>query len=185
MKFSATELNGVFVLETERRADDRGFFARTFCCRELETYGVVFQAVEACAAYSHAAGILRGLRYQVVPALQRTLVRCTRGSVFYVAVDFRPGSSTYLQHVGVELSEDNQRALFVPAMMAQGHQALLDGTEVTWWVDQDHSAGCERGVRYDDSRLGVRWPLPVTWAGTKDEAWPAIAAHKHPVEVCD
>ena len=111
------------------------------------------------------------MHYQVTPACETKLVRCISGAIYDVIVDMRPDSSTYLQHIGVELSAQNRRALYVPEMFAHGYQALTDGAEVVYQVGEFYTPGYERGLRYDDPVLGIDWPIPVSEISAKDAAW--------------
>src|SRR5829696_6404953 len=127
MRFVETSLKGAFILELEERPDDRGFFARTFCASEFAGHGLKPVVAQCNLSFNHRAGTMRGMHYQVPPAAETKLVRCTRGAVYDVIVDLRPESPTYLKHVGVELTADNRRQLYVPEMFAHGYQALTDG----------------------------------------------------------
>jgi dTDP-4-dehydrorhamnose 3,5-epimerase len=174
MKISTTAIPGVAVLDLELREDERGFFARTFCREEFLAAGLE-PLVEQCnLSYNHAAGTLRGMHYQVEPAPEAKLVRCTRGAVVDQIVDMREGSPTYLQHVSVELTADNRRALYVPPFFAHGYQTLVAGTEVVYQVSGAYVPGTERGLRYDDPALGLTWPVPVTSVSAKDRQWPLL-----------
>lgn len=174
MIFAETELRGAFTIEVEPREDERGLFARTFCARDFEAHGLKPAVAQANLSHNHLAGTLRGLHYQLPPAAETKLVRCTRGAILDVIVDLRPGSPTFLQHVAVTLSAANRRALYVPELFAHGYQALEDDTEVVYQVGEFYTPGFERGLRHDDPRLGIRWPLPVSAISDKDRAWPLL-----------
>ncbi len=174
MVFRETALPGVFIVDLERREDSRGFFARAFCAREFERHGVEARVAQANISFSRHKGTVRGLHYQVPPAAETKLVRCVRGAIWDVVVDLRPDSETYLQHLGVELSADNRRALIVPGLVAHGTQTLTDDAEMLYLVSEFYTPGCERGLRHDDPVLGIRWPLPVTVISDKDAAWPLL-----------
>lgn len=178
MIFTETKLGGAFVIDPEFREDERGFFARTFCQHEFAAHGLKVDVAQANLSFNHRAGTLRGLHFQRPPAAETKLVRCTRGAIVDVIVDLRPGSPTYLQHVAVELSEDNRRALYVPELFAHGYQTLTDGAEVTYQVGEFYTPGAEGGLRYDDPRLGIAWPLPVTVISDKDAAWPLLTTEE-------
>jgi dTDP-4-dehydrorhamnose 3,5-epimerase len=175
MIFTETKLKGAFIIELEERKDVRGGFARTFCAREFEAHGLTANIAQANLSYNHKAGTLRGMHYQVPPAAETKLVRCTRGRIYDVIVDLRPASATYLQHFGIELSEDNRRALYVPELFAHGYQTLTDGAEAVYQVSEFYTPGHERGLRYSDPALAIRWPLPVTVISDKDANWPLLA----------
>ncbi|GAA5534554.1 dTDP-4-dehydrorhamnose 3,5-epimerase [Deinococcus aluminii] len=179
MIFTETKLPGAFIIDLEVREDDRGGFARTFCREEFAAHGLKPDVVQANLSYNHRAGTLRGMHYQLPPAAETKLVRCTRGAILDVIVDLREDSPTYLQHVAVELTAENRRALYVPELFAHGYQALTDGAEVVYQVGEAYTPGFERGLRHDDPRLGLTWPLPVTVISPKDAAWPLL----EPLEV--
>src|SRR5690606_27465164 len=121
-----------YIVELEERSDDRGFFARAFCVNEFQANGLKPEVVQANISFNHRKGVLRGMHYQVDPAPETKFIRCINGAVYDVIVDMRPGSPTYLQHIGVELSAENRRALFVPQMFAHGFQTLTDNAEVLY-----------------------------------------------------
>ena len=172
MIFSATGLSGSVLVDLELREDDRGGFARTFCRQEFVDAGLE-PLVEQCnLSYNHRAGTLRGMHYQVVPATEAKLVRCTAGAISDVIVDMRVDSATYLRSYAVELTAANRRALYVPPMFAHGYQALTDGAEVTYQVSVAYTPGTERGLRHDDPALALSWPLPVSVISEKDAGWP-------------
>ena len=174
MIFSSTGLPGVTLIEIETREDERGFFARTFDRAEFQRAGLD-PVVEQCSvSYNRRAGTVRGLHYQVAPAVESKLVRCTRGAVLDVVVDVRRDSPTYLQSFAVELSADNRTALYVAPMLAHGFQTLADGTEVSYQMSEAYTPGTDRGLRYDDPALGLQWPLPVAVVSDKDTAWPLV-----------
>lgn len=176
MNFHETPLQGAFVVELEERSDERGFFARTFCAREFEEHGLKPTVAQANVSFNHAQGTLRGMHYQVPPAAETKLVRCTRGSIYDVIIDLRPGSPSYLKHFGVELTEHNRMALYVPEMFAHGYLTLSPGAEVVYQVGEFYTPGYERGIRFDDPAFAILWPAPVTLLSPKDESWPAFDA---------
>ncbi len=174
MKFTETKLKGAFILDLEPREDSRGFFARTFCQKEFEAHGLKPIVAQCNCSFNHKKGTMRGMHYQLPPAAETKLVRCTRGAVYDVIVDLRPDSPTYLQHIGVELSEHNRRQLYVPEMFAHGYLTLTDGAEVAYQVGEFYTPGCERGIRYDDPALKIEWPIPIEVISEKDASWPAF-----------
>ena len=171
MIFTETKLKGAFVLDLERREDDRGFFARTFCQNEFTAHGLKPAIAQANVAFNKRKGTLRGMHFQFPPQAETKLVRATRGAILDIIVDLRPESPTYLQHVAVELSADNHRALYVPERFAHGYQALEDGTETTYQVGEFYAPGSEGGLSPFDPKLGLTWPLPVSVISPKDAAW--------------
>lgn len=178
MIFTKTNLDGVLVLELERREDERGFFARAWCKEEFAAHGLNTQWVQANVGFTKKAGTVRGLHYQLAPYGEAKLLFCPKGAVFDVAVDVRPSSPTFKQWMGVELSEDNHKLFYVPEGFAHGYQALADNTELFYMVSQFYTAGYERGARWDDPAFRIEWPANVTIVSEKDKAWPDFAAEK-------
>lgn len=175
MIFTETPLKSAFIIDLERREDSRGYFARAFCQREFAEHGLKPVIAQANVAFNVSKGTLRGMHFQFPPAAETKLVRCTRGAILDIIVDLRPESPTYLQHVAVELSEDNGRALFVPERFAHGYQVLRDKTETSYQVGEFYTPGSEGGLRFDDPRLKLTWPLPVAVISEKDEAWEPLS----------
>lgn len=171
MIFQETKLKGAFVIDLDLRGDNRGAFARTFCMKEFEEHGLKSTVAQCNLSFNHKAGTLRGMHYQVPPAAETKLIRCTKGAIYDVIIDLRPDSPTYLQHFGIELTADNRTALYVPELFAHGYQALTDGAEVVYQVGEFYTPGYERGIRYDDPAFGIQWPMPVTVISDKDAAW--------------
>ena len=158
MRFLPTELPGVFVLEQERHEDERGWFARVWDGEELARHGLEPALAQCSASYSAAKGTLRGLHWQIPPFAETKLVRCTRGALWDVAVDLRPGSPTFLRWVGVELTPENGRTLYVPRGCGHGFLTLADETEVSYAISAAYSPGHARGARWDDPAYAIRWP---------------------------
>jgi dTDP-4-dehydrorhamnose 3,5-epimerase len=179
MIFTETPLAGAFVIDLERLEDERGFFARTFCMLEFEEHGLERFTAQCNLSFNKRAGTVRGMHYQLPPATEGKLVRCTNGAIYDVIIDLRPKSPTYLRHFGVRLDDANRRSLYVPPLFAHGYQALSDGAEVSYQVSEFYSPGQERGLRYDDPAIGIEWPLPVTVISAKDAAWQPIRS-PHP-----
>jgi dTDP-4-dehydrorhamnose 3,5-epimerase len=174
MIFTETKLKGAFILDLERREDNRGFFARAFCQNEFTAHGLKPVIAQANLAFNKVKGTVRGMHFQIPPAAETKLVRCTRGGIVDIIVDLRPESPTYLQNVSVELNEDNFRALYVPERFAHGYQVLRDNTETSYQVGEFYSPPNERALRYDDPRLELSWPLPVTQISDKDKVAPLL-----------
>jgi dTDP-4-dehydrorhamnose 3,5-epimerase len=171
VRFTPAEIEGAFIVDLEPHSDERGFFARVFCRDELERRGLNPLVAQVNMTFTARKGTIRGLHYQVAPAAETKLIRCTRGAIYEVIVDLRPDSPSYLRHLGVELTADNRRALYVPELCAAGAQALTDGAEALYHVSGAYTPDCERGVRYDDSAFGINWPLAVSSLSAKDAAW--------------
>lgn len=171
MKFIETALAGAFIIELESRDDNRGFFARTFCQHEFEAHGLNPVVAQTNVAFNKHRGTVRGMHFQYPPFAETKLVRATRGSIVDMIVDLRPESPTYGNHVVVELSADNHRALYVPQRFAHGYQALEDATETSYQVGEFYAPGTEGGLSPFDPGLALSWPLPVTEMSEKDRAW--------------
>ncbi|HJQ98699.1 MAG TPA: dTDP-4-dehydrorhamnose 3,5-epimerase [Candidatus Polarisedimenticolaceae bacterium] len=175
MIFTKTPLAGAYIIDLDRKEDSRGYFARAFCQKEFAEHGLKPVIAQANVAFNKKKGTLRGMHFQFPPAAETKLVRCTRGAIVDIIVDLRPESPTYLQHISVELNEDNARALFVPERFAHGYQVLRDATETSYQVGEFYTPGTEGGLRYDDPRLNLTWPLPVAVISEKDEVWKPLS----------
>ena len=153
LRFIETRLTGAFQIELEPHRDERGFFARTFCAEEFAAHRIQVTVAQCNVAFNELQGTLRGLHYQIAPTAESKLIRCTRGAIYDVIIDLRSESPTYLQHVSVELNEDNHRALYVPERFAHGYQVLADKTETSYQVGEFYSPPNERALRWDDPLL--------------------------------
>lgn len=175
MIFEETKLPGAFVIELERREDDRGFFARTWCANELSEHGLNTQLVQANMSWNPRQGTLRGMHFQRAPHAETKVVRATRGSILDVIIDLRAESPTFKQWIGVELSADNGRALYVPEGFAHGFQTLVPDCEVHYLVTAFYEPAAEGGVRWDDPAFGIEWPDPANaFLSEKDASWPSF-----------
>ena len=172
MLFSETPLSNAFVIDLEQKPDSRGFFARSFCAAEFEAHGLKPVVAQCNLSFNHRRGTLRGMHYQVPPAAEAKLVRCTRGAIYDVIVDLRPESPTYLRWESVELRAGEHRMLYVPERFGQGFITLEDETEVTYQVSAPYTPEAGDGIRYDDPALGIEWPLDVRVISEKDRSWP-------------
>jgi len=179
MIFTETKLKGAYIIDIEQREDSRGFFARAFCQKEFEAHGLKPLIAQANVAYNVRQGTLRGMHFQFPPASETKVVRCTRGAIVDIIVDLRPESATYLEHIAVELTADNHRALYVPERFAHGYQVLEDKTETSYQVGEFYAPGFEGGLRYDDPRLGLEWPLPVSVISDKDKVWKLLSEQEN------
>jgi dTDP-4-dehydrorhamnose 3,5-epimerase len=175
MKFIPTKLKGAWIVESQPHKDERGFFARTFCAEEFGARGLTDRFVQCSTSWNARKGTLRGLHYQLPPSSEVKLVRCTAGALLDVIVDLRPDSPTYLQSTAVELNAINRMALYIPEMFAHGFQTLEDGTEVYYQMSEFYTPRLGRGLRYDDPKLGISWPLSVASISTQDLSWPLLA----------
>ena len=171
MLFNETELKGAFIVDLEQRADNRGFFARTWCQHEFAQQGMVARIVQANMSYNIHKGTLRGMHFQNAPYMETKLVRAVRGAIYDVIIDLRADSPTYKRWIGVELTADNRRALFVPEGFGHGFQTLTDDADVMYQVSEFYTPGAEGGLRYNDSAFDIQWPLPVSVISDKDATW--------------
>lgn len=175
MQCSELPIVGAFVIDHPPHRDERGSFARAFCQRDLADVGIDVTVRQVNLSLSREAGTVRGLHVQVPPHHEQKLVRCTRGALIDVIVDLRPESPSYLRVVHVQLVGGDGRSVLVPARCAHGFQSLADDTEVLYVVSQFHSPAAERGLRWNDPALGIRWPRPVSNISAKDASWPLLA----------
>ncbi len=174
MQFTETKLKGAFIIDLAERFDQRGFFARTFCAKEFAEHGLKPTVAQCNLSFNYKKGTLRGMHYQMAPVTETKLIRCVQGAIYDVIVDMRPNSPTYLSHIGVELTAENRRSLYVPDMFAHGYQTLTDGAEVIYQVSEFYAPGHERGLRYNDPAFDIEWPLPVREISAKDATWPFL-----------
>ena len=172
MIFVETKLKGVCIVELEKREDHRGFFARSWDEKIFEQHGLVGRVIQQNIAFSKIKGTIRGLHYQKAPYQETKFVRCTRGTVFDVMVDLRPDSATFKQWLGVKLTVDDYRLLYVPKDFAQGFQSLEDNSEIMYLVSEVYTPAAEAGIRYNDPAIGIEWPLPISMITEKDANLP-------------
>ena len=176
MRFTETSIGGAWVIEPSPHEDERGRFMRAWCAREFAEHNVNFSPVQANMGFSVQRGTIRGMHYQEAPALEAKLVRCTRGAMFDVVLDLRPGSPTYGQWYGVELTPQNGRMLYVPEHCGHGYQTLEDNTEMFYMTSALYTPGAARGARFDDPAFGIAWPLPASVVSEQDRNWPLTHA---------
>lgn len=172
MIFRETPLAGAFVIETRRFEDERGFFARTFSVDELVARGLDPEVVQCSVSFNHKRGTLRGLHFQEAPHEETKLVRCTRGAIWDVIVDIRPGSPTRGRHFALVLSGEERNALYIPKGMAHGFLSLEDSTEVFYQISERYSPEHARGYRWDDPTFAIPWPEPVAVISDRDRELP-------------
>jgi dTDP-4-dehydrorhamnose 3,5-epimerase len=173
MIFTKGPLEGAVVIDLEKREDDRGFFARAWCEREFADHELATRLVQCNLAFNEAEGTLRGMHYQVAPYGEVKLVRCTRGAIYDVIIDLRPDSPTFKQWMGVELTAENRRMLYVPEGFAHGYQTLVPETEVFYQVSEFYTPEAEGGVRWNDPAFAIEWPdTEVRTISEKDASWP-------------
>ena len=172
MTFHPTPLPGVVVVRPARHADERGYFARTWDGAAMAAAGLDARVAQCSTSFNAAAGTLRGMHYQAAPHAEAKLVRCTRGRVFDVAVDLRPGSPTFRRWAGAELSAENGHALYVPEGCAHGFLTLEGASEVLYMISAPHVPEAARGVRWDDPAFGIAWPAEVRVVKDRDATYP-------------
>lgn len=175
MIFAETGLRGAFIIELEKLADERGFFARTWCERGFRARGLNPRLVQCSTSFSKNKGTLRGMHYQMPPYEEAKLVRCTRGSIYDVIIDLRPGSGTLAKHFGITLDPHQGRMLYVPEGFAHGFLTLEDETEVFYQMSEFYEPSSARGVRWNDAAFGIEWPAVVSVISDRDRSYPDFA----------
>ena len=173
MIFTPTKLKDAFIIDLDRREDNRGFFARAWCQNEFTENGLNPRLVQCNLSFNDHRGTLRGMHYQVTPHEEVKVVRCTRGAIFDVIIDLRPDSPTYMEWLGVELTADNRKMLYVPEGFAHGYQTLEDATETFYQVSEFYTPGAESGIRWNDPAFRIEWPeVESRLMSEKDQSWP-------------
>lgn len=176
MHFEETTLPGAWLIIPEPIRDDRGFFARTFCVRELAEHALETNFVQHSASVSHRKGTLRGMHFQKDPYGEVKIVTCINGAILDVIIDLRPTSPTFRKWQAFELSDENRHRLYIPKGFAHGFQTLTDEVELAYLISAFFEPSASTGVRYDDPAFGIEWPLPVSVISEKDKAWPEFQA---------
>jgi dTDP-4-dehydrorhamnose 3,5-epimerase len=179
MKFTQTPLPGAYVIELEKRGDERGFFARFFCRREFADIGLNSAIVQINTSLTAERGTLRGMHYQLPPRAEDKVVRCIRGALYDCILDLRPDSDTFGQSFGIELTAENRTMLYCPKGFAHGFLTLADHTEALYLVTEYYAPELERGIRWNDPRFGMEWPEPPTHLSEKDRNWPDFDPEWH------
>lgn len=172
MIFQTTSVAGVMVVRQERREDERGFFARTYCRDEFRRQGISFDVAQCNTSCNRLRGTLRGMHYQKAPHSEAKLVSCTRGRLYDVALDLRPDSPTFLKHVGQVLDPRDGVMFFLPEGVAHGFITLSDDTEIAYWMSVPYHAESAAGVRYNDPVFSIQWPEPVRAIAERDRTYP-------------
>ena len=171
MKFTKKTLEGLYIIELEPMRDERGWFTRLFCEEEFRAAGLDFPVKQMNRSFNNAKGTIRGMHFQTAPKEEGKIVQCIRGKMFDVAVDLREGSPTYGQWEGVELTEDSMTLFYIPKGFAHGFQTLTDNVEVQYWMSEMYSPEHGSGVRFNDPKLAIDWPLDNPFVGEKDQQW--------------
>jgi dTDP-4-dehydrorhamnose 3,5-epimerase len=172
--FTETPLPGAYVIEPDRIKDQRGFFARVWCKKELQQHGLKGELSQSNIGFSYRKGTVRGLHFQRPPHAEVKIVRCTRGAVFDVIVDLRPELRSYKRWFGVELSVENRKMIYVPEGMAQGYITLEDNSEINYHTSEFFNAEAASGVRFDDPALDIQWPVAAAVVSDQDRNWPLL-----------
>lgn len=174
MNFDKTDIEGVLIITPQRAEDARGFFARVWCAHEFAEHGLSNTIAQMSVSRNRSAGTLRGMHFQIAPNQEVKLVRVTKGSVYDVVVDLRPGSRTFLKSAGFHLSEANHRMVYVPKGFAHGFLTLEDDSELFYQMSEFHAPESARGIRYNDPKLGIEWPGEVRLISPRDAGYPDI-----------
>lgn len=175
MLFTKTDLEGAWLIDAEPNRDARGWFARTFCEREFSAHGLETRFPQHSTSQNVERGTLRGMHYQRAPHAEVKLVRCLKGAIWDVIIDLNPDSPTYRRWQGFELSAANMRQLYIPKGFAHGFQTLEANCEIGYLISEFYAPAASAGVRWDDPRFGIDWPLPVSVMSDKDKGWPDFA----------
>ncbi len=172
MIFSETKLPGAFVITLEKREDERGFFARTFCQNEFRDHGLNPNLAQCNISYNRSAGTLRGMHFQARPHREAKLIQCMKGSIYDIIVDLRPGSDTYGAHVGVVLTAAEHNMIYVPEEFAHGFMTLEEDTEVLYLMSEFYAPQAGRGIRWNDPAFALEWPRRPAVISGRDAAYP-------------
>jgi dTDP-4-dehydrorhamnose 3,5-epimerase len=175
MLFTKTTLKDAWIVDLEKRGDERGFFARTMCVDEFAAHGLDTEYLQQNVSVSAQKGTLRGMHFQRAPHAETKLVRCLKGAIVDIIIDLRPDSPSYKAWEAFELNDANYRQLYVPKGFAHGFQTLTDDVEVSYLVAGKYAPAHEGGVRFDDPAFEISWPLEVAVMSDKDKSWPAFA----------
>ena len=171
MIFTETEISGSYLIDVKRIGDERGFFGRLWCEKEMEEIGLVSTIKQSNIGVSPLKGSLRRLHYQTAPHQEVKIIRCPRGAIYDVIVDLRPDSPTFKKWFAVELTAENSRMLYVPEGCATGYQTLVDDTEIYYHTSEFYHPESATGVRHDDPAFSIEWPLPITAISDNDKSW--------------
>jgi dTDP-4-dehydrorhamnose 3,5-epimerase len=175
MRFVATPIDGVHVIEAEPHSDERGTFTRIYCADEFRAHGLELPDRQSAISRNRHAGTLRGLHYIVAASGEAKLVRCIRGRVFDVAVDLRRDSRTFGLHVAVELDGERANALYIPRGVAHGFLTLEADSDILYQFSQPYRAGLEAGVRWNDPTINIQWPREPAIVSERDRALPWLS----------
>lgn len=172
MIFHQTKIPGVFEIEVDPHSDERGFFARSWCQKEFDAKGISAKTVQCNVSFNVRRGTLRGMHYQAMPHPEAKVVRCTRGAIYDVVLDLRPESPSYKGWIGVTLTSENRRMVYVPEGCAHGFLTLEDDTEVFYQMSEFYYPELARGIRWDDPAFQIVWPVEVEVISDRDRTYP-------------
>jgi dTDP-4-dehydrorhamnose 3,5-epimerase len=175
--FAETKLKGAFIIDVKRLEDERGLFGRVWCKKEFEEHGLNPNVLQANVSYNKRRGTLRGMHYQVAPYSETKTIRCTSGSLYDVIIDIRPHSPTFKQWIGVELSAENYKMIYVPEGFAHGFITLEDHTSVHYMMTGYYTPGADAGINFNDPTFNIQWPLKPTIISDKDKSLPFLQLH--------
>ena len=182
MKYIETPLKGAYLIDIEKLGDDRGFFARVLCKNELNEIGLLTEFKQVNNSLSKLKGTLRGMHYQMMPSSEVKIVRCISGALFDVILDLRPDSPNYGEWFGEILNAENRRMMYVPRGFAHGFMTLTENTEVLYFSSEFYNSNLEKGIRYNDPKFDIDWPIKPTEVSMKDSNWEDFDADWHCVE---
>ena len=172
MYFEETILKGAFLIEIKKLEDERGFFGRSFCQHEFGDHGLETKIAQANMSLTKLKGTFRGMHYQISPFQETKIIRCTQGAIYDIIIDLREESPTFCKWVGVELTPENNKMLYVPKDFAHGFITLENNTSVHYLVSEFYTPNSERGIKWDDPKFGIKLPIPISLISEKDDAHP-------------
>ena len=179
MKFIETPLKGAYIIELDKRGDERGFFARTFCKKEFVDVGLNNEIAQINNSLSADKGTLRGMHYQLHPKAEDKIIRCISGEIFDVIIDLRQDSQTYCKWYGIELNSENRKMIYIPQGFAHGFISLKENTEIFYLVTEFYSPELERGIRWNDPKFNIHWPIEPHIISDKDNNHPDFDPRFH------
>lgn len=179
MFFKETPLSGAYIIELDKKGDDRGFFARVFCEKEFSKAKLDDHFVQINNSLSAEKGTLRGMHYQLAPYAETKIVRCIKGALYDVILDLRPDSPTFGMSFGEEITEENRRMMYVPKGFAHGFITLEDDTEAFYLVSEFYAPKAERGIKWDDPKFNIQWPITPKIISEKDQNHPPFDSSYH------
>ena len=172
MIFSETKLKGVYVIELEKKEDERGFFGRVWDQKEFENHGLNSKIVQCSVSHNKKKGTVRGMHYQVAPYEEAKIIWCIKGKIYDVIIDIRPESKNFKKWLGVELTEKNYKMIYIPEGFAHGFQSLMDNTEVFYQITQQYMPEFSRGIKWNDDDIGIKWPINEVILSERDRKLP-------------